>query len=620
MTISKSAWNEIITEYRKHVLVKRAGDPNEAPQDVIEADGIDLVCEDILARLRTTAIPQFIDPESGDLRRITCAGFMQNLLTEPLKTLHNTPVDTYVICIDPYGMRRGEKLGTFLQRQRPVAPGAPEFLTMPLGQTRFFEDNAEMPGTMELIFNTPQAKAELYEYLTELLRSGDFRKDIPDGKVLILSGALKITREEGVPFSKKCVTLLPPLKVTREGYSYIDEINSDHISEGDVDVWRWVDYFKTKAFRVKSYDCDVFLAGLLQMRHIMANNPTRQGWFVTRRSIGSVEYTEEQVQKKESMKILKSAAYITALQSTGSVNEAYRASGGLVPAASLLASCSSSAVSDDPSGHNDPELYLPSDIPRKRMRSVPDWAEHHIDMFGIYDEIIKEAYQLVETHCLPLQNPVETYVMCICLASDKHDYIQTKRVSPGIGPHFLWKALKPNLWKIGDMVRVCKPPPNFALPYPERTHFYEVNVESLTTLVKCAYQLKAIDALKPSKKNNTPEKLDKARQLKADGMFTKNVSKDDIQVVAAQCAWVLQYWGNGAFSGYTIADGLTLDENGNSLYGYESVDKHGKTPNGEDGNGWAKKVTHTLTKFSPPIPDGLLEMVPDEDKVKEESA
>jgi hypothetical protein len=126
--------------------------------------------------------------------------------------------------------------------------------------------------------------------------------------------------------------------------------------------------------------------------------------------------------------------------------------------------------------------------------------------------------------------------------------------------------------------------------------------------------------LKPSKKNNTPEKLDKARQLKADGMFTKNVSKDDIQVVAAQCAWVLQYWGNGAFSGYTIADGLTLDENGNSLYGYESVDKHGKTPNGEDGNGWAKKVTHTLTKFSPPIPDGLLEMVPDEDKVKEESA
>jgi hypothetical protein len=606
MTISKSAWNEIVNKYRKHIMVKRKGDPNEAPQDVVEADGIELVCEDVAARLRMTSIRQFQDPNTGELRRITCLSFIQSLLLPVFKTLHNTPVDTYVICLDPYGMRRPEKLGTFLQRQRPAKDGVPEYLTMPPGQSRFFEDNAEMPGTLELIFNTPQAKAELYEYLTLSLQSQFFRKDIPEGKVIIFSGALTIDRGEDSSFSKDRVNLLPPLRVTSEGHTFIGTIDSNHISEGDVDVWRWVDEFKTKAFRVISNDCDVLLIGLLQMRHIIANNPARQGWFVTLRSVGSVEYSEEQVEKRETLKVLKTAAYMTTLSTTGSLDEAYRASGGFVPEImTSTSSSSSSTVTDDPNSHGDPEMFQSSGVPRKRMRSTPDWAEHHVDMFGIFNEIIREAYHLVEKHCLPLQNPVETYVMCLCLASDKHDYIQTKRVSPGIGPHFLWQALKPNLWLIGDMVSVFRPPSTANCPHPDRIHYYAVKPKSLRTLVNCAYFLKAHDALKPSKKNNNEIKLLKARQEKAKTMFSK-VSDDDIQIVAAQCAWVLQYWGNGTFPAYDIVDGLTVDENGNSLYGY-------------DTEGWAKRVTYTNLKIAPPPPEAIFDMVPDKDEVKEES-
>jgi L-fucose isomerase-like protein len=123
-----------------------------------------------------------------------------------------------------------------------------------------------------------------------------------------------------------------------------------------------------------------------------------------------------------------------------------------------------------------------------------------------------------------------------------------------------------------------------------KIHYYAVDTGALKRLVQCAYMEKAIESLGPSKKNNTEEKLEKARKLKAEKMFKDNVPEDNIQIIAAQCAWVLQYWGNGIFSNYDIVDGLLVDEHGKSIYGYNK-------------NGWADCVSHTELKIAPPLPE-----------------
>jgi len=607
MTITKSAWDEIVAKYRSCIKINRKNDPNGASKDVLEAEGIQLVCDDILAELRNTPIVQYFDENSNSLKKVTCKRFVESFLKNVLKTLHNTTVDTYVICMDPFNARRIEKLATYLSRQRPLKEGVPEFLTKPRGQKYYFEDDCEMPGTMDLIFNTPEAKAELYEYITEYLKSEYFRNDIPENKAVIFSGALRINRSSDTfsSFHKEHVERLPPLYVAKSSHSFLEDMNSDHISEGDLDVWRWVDRFPSKSFRIKSNDCDVLLIGLLQMRHVIANNPDRRGWFVTRRSIGSLEISSEVTQRKETLKMFKGIAYVTTLEATGSVDEAYRASGGLVPTPSLFESIlssepstsyaaqSSHAVDDFNNEDEELRVSVPSDGSRKRSHA-PDWADHHIDMFGIYKMIIAEAYHLVEKHCLPLQNPVETYVMCLCLASDKHDYIKTKLASPKIGSHYIWKALKPNLWWIGDMVRVYKSPSKSTSMDIQQTvgkiHYYAVDTGALKKLIQCAYMEKAKDSLGASKKNNTEEKLEKARKQKAEKMFKDNLSEDSIQLVAAQCAWVLQYWGNGVFSNYEIVDGLLTDEHEKSIYGYND-------------RGWADCVSHTELKIAPPLPE-----------------
>ena len=607
MTITKNSWNEFLSKFWDCMKVYVKANSKKANKEIINEDQIKLFCDDALAKLRNTGIAQYYDQDSGSLRKVTCKKFFESFFAHYLKLLHNTAIEVVVFSMDPYDNRRDEKYATSLSRIRKPKEGVPEFLTMPRGQDYFFLDNNEMPGTMDLIFTTPQAKAELYEYITEYLKSEQFKKDVPEGKSFIFSGALKINRVEGKPFHNSDVVRLPPLVVTKSSYRFMDEITSDHISEGDVDVWRWpVKIFPTLSFLIDSNDCDVLLIGLLQMRHIITESSDRRGWFVTRRSVGTAEQSPESLQQKESMKVMKTIAYVTTLEATGSIDEAYRASGGLVPPASLLSFPQTSSPSvitpivDDPN-----PAAFPSDEPfgetRKRTRS-PEWGEHYVDMFKLYSKIIREAFTLVEKHCLPLANPVETYVMCLCLASDKHDYILTKLVSKKIGSYYLWTALRPNLWKIGDMVRVYRSQSpsssSSSSSDQDRFHYYVVDTQALKRLVQCAYIQKAHESLGPSKKNNTEEKLEKARQLKGEQMFKDNITDDDIQLVAAQCVWVLQYWGNGVFSNYEIVNGLLIDENQKSVYGFNK-------------DGWAPCVSHTELKIAPPLPDEI-QIVPEE--------
>lgn len=608
MTISRDAWNEFVLKFCKHIKPYRNADKQKALDEIMKKRKIQLLCDDVLAKLRTTSTG-YINPITGFYERKTCRKFVETFVSSYLSDLHNLPdLETVVMSMDPNGRRRDEKFATSMGRIRPHKEGAPEKATIPPGQSRFFEDDKEMPADIDLIFNTFEAKSALYEYMTEYFESEYFKKDIPEGKTFIFSGAMKVARQENQsPFYDKIVHL-PPLCVTKTGHRYMDEVKSDHISEGDLDVWRWVvEVYPTKSSLVVSNDCDVLLVGLLQMRHIVARTSQREVWFMTRRSIGSVEQTEETLQKKESLKAMKSIAYVTTLESTGSIDEAYRASDGLVPPASVLTYSSSSntyGVSDDLM-YDDLLPSSSSDGSRKRTRA-PDWADHYIDMRGVYDAIIDEAFELVKGRHVPIKNPVEVYVLIFLLSSDKCDYIQTALASPKISAAFIWKAFKPNLWRIGDIVSLHRPrlqengadETNEALEDTEIVeaghsntitfHHFVINMDSLRTLVECAYMQKAYEALGISKKNNTEEKLQRAREEKCKTMLKAYVTEDNLQIVAAQSVWALQYLANGIFSTYEIVSGLLVDENGNSVYGFKE-------------RGWADRVSHTDLKICPPI-------------------
>lgn len=587
MTITRNAWNEIVIKYIKHINVYRSADKQRAIDEILKKRKIQHCYVDVLAKWRQASTSN-INPVTGFYERKHCSQFVEGLISPYLKDLHNVPdLETVVICMDPYGQRRDEKFATSMARVRPHREGVPEYATMPPGQSRYFIDDKEMPADVNLIFNTPKAKAEFYEYLTEYFESKNFQKDIPEGKAFIFSGAMKVDRNvDGIIH-------LPPLHVTKDGYRYMDEIKSDHISEGDLDVWRWaVEIYPTKSFLIESNDCDVFLIGLLQMRHIVARTADRECLFMTRRSIGSLERTEEDVQRKESLRVMKTIAYGAALEATGSLDEAYRASDGFVPPVSLLPllpSSSSSTVTDD-NPYDDLMEGAPSDGSRKRTLT-PDWAEHYIDMRGMYSAIIEEASELVKGRHVPIKNPVELYVLILLLSSDKCDYIQTALISPKINSALLWKVFKPNLWRIGDLVslhRPRQPDADQSSSTADSFHHFVINVESLRVLIECAYMQKAHEALGISKKNNTEQKLQVAREAKCNTMLKAYITEDNIQIVAAQSAWALQYLANGIFSNYEIISGLLVDENGKSVYGFKE-------------RGWADCVSHTDLKICPPI-------------------
>lgn len=593
MTISSDAWNEFILKFFQHIKPYRNADRQKALDEIMKKRKIQLLCDDVLAKMRTTST-SYINPITGFYERKTCRQFIETFVSNYLRDLHNLPdLETVVLSMDPYGRRRDEKFATSSSRVRKHKEGAPERATIPPGQVRFFVDDKEMPADIDLIFNTSEAKAELYEYVTEYFESEYFKKDIPEGKAFIFSGAMKIDRRENRPHRYDDVIHLPPLCVTKAGHRYMDEVRSDHISEGDLDVWRWaVEVFPTKSFLIESNDCDVLLVGLLQMRHIVARTPDREGWFMTRRSIGSIEQTEETLQRKDSLKTMKSIAYVATLESTGSIDEAYRASDGLVPPASVLTYSSSSntyGVVDDLQ-YDDLLPGSSSDGSRKRTRA-PDWADHYIDMKGVYNAIIEEAFELVKGLHVPIKNPVEVYVLIFLLSSAKCDYIQTSLISQGMNAAFLWKVFKPNLWRIGDIVSLHRPRQSEGESSDANVvnfHHFVINVDSLRTLVRCAYMQKAYQSLGPSKKNNTEEKLQRAREEKGKNMFENLLKEDNLQIVAAQSAWALQYLANGIFSNYEIISGLLVDENGKSVYGFKQ-------------QGWADCVSHTDLKICPPI-------------------
>jgi hypothetical protein len=590
MTITKKAWNSILTQFQSRFYY---GD--NLTEDMKNLTGIQMVSNDILAKLRNTPISIYPDSVTGELRRDTCKKWAEKVFKDVLVTLNDCPdVVLYVVCLDRFGARRLEKMATFLKRQKKPVEGAPEKLTVPPGQERFFEDDKQMPGTMDQIFSTHECKMEFYAYLTEFVQSEHFRSFIPPGKSMILSGALRASAWLNE------VIHLPPVQVFQDRVVSLTQHDCDHISEGDLDVLRWPLLEEYMHYNVccMSYDGDVFSIGLLLIRDgaLVPKDSGRRVLFLTRRSIGSEDVAPSVLDQKAAKKVRCMIAYDTILAQTGSVQEAYRSSGGVVSSPFLYehlvvaagaATASHAATQSSPSSSgdqlnddcDDPDLDVV--IRRDAKRKAPVWAMQYADLVGIRDDFIDIEYDRREIAGLFSQNPAAAGVISFLLASDSHDYIPTKLFTKGLGAEYVWLAFQANPHKFRDIVMLSETD-------KPRIMSYAVDVAVLRDLCVDAYIMKCRATMKISKVNNTEEKLRAAQEKKGFENFCKNVDEQALNLVAATLVWTLQYWGNGVFPDYEIPNGLELDSAGLPMYGFTM-------------EGWASKVSVSRFKISPPV-------------------
>lgn len=515
MTIGKVAVHAFVNKFGDHVQ------PNDANPTVDEAikykDNVELVSFDFLGFLRTMGVLWDTCKQTGIRKRMTCRAFFHHVFDMSVfATLLLPSVRVVVVCIDRFAARRIEKTATSLSRKRSRAKDQPEFIPLPPGQTRYFESDLPMPGELTDIFECLHIKAQFYEYLTEMITSEHVRNMIPEGKTIVFSTGVRIDKDT------RDVEVLHPLEITNAGVRSMIECDNSGISEGDLDAWYWPLYVYTEMnVHVHSYDFDVMFVGMMLIRELLAKNPKRMCWFITRRSSESRAPTEREVRQRTMSAQQRVIDYDRTLSETkGDVAQAYRVAGKMMD--SEAASSSSSTV----------------------FRAKPIFKELFFDLPAICKMLYDEAGSRLASHSLTMMNPVEVNIVALLLSSEKHDYIQTRAISPGAGTQFVWPAFSKNLWRFSDLVRVIE---------KEGVYSYALNVKALQHLSTSIYDEKGSKTPKPP----TVQALHK---------------------LAAQCAWTLQYWGNGARPGYRVVDGTTLKKDSDrSLFGYTSA-------------GWAESV------------------------------
>lgn len=553
MTIDQQAWiNLEKIGGKEHIFPN--GEVLYVPPDVEMGVGITLVIHDYLVKVRNTPIPQYFDENKQEIVNVNCGVVMEGLFKEVLETLVNTETEIYVICLDPIGQSRPEKAETAKKRMKTrlaaEAKGEPKELKMLPGHSRYFYPLAPFPGNMSLVFKTPEAKSQFYGFVVEYLGSLDFKQHIPEGKMVILSGAHHNGRN------------LSPLVFDRNTKDPVQEHDYAFpgLSEGDLDALRWVHAFPAHNFQIRSGDGDLLMIALLQMRFILQSNAHRKGWFVTSRVVGSSEsvLSSSQMKLKEAQVKFHQAAILEG----GSLEEAYQRSGGII-------------------NPNNIEL---SETATRKM-----WLHRYVDLTGFYNEIIHEAHRIQAARHVSIHNPVELFVLMLFLSSKSHDYVDCGNFAPGVGSQYIWNTYVKNMHDLGDLVRVSIDPHSASGSHDPILQYYIINTEVMRMFIERCYMEAGYNRIKPSKKNpeHSPE-LSQARRtaglkLKEKNMPTRKVSEK----VAAQAAWTLAYWGNGSHPSLMIPNGLEVDEKtGLSVFGF--------TP-----KGWPEEVVPGKIRCAP---------------------
>ncbi len=528
MTIGKETWEHIKATKSKYILPRPDGSTNV---DVLEKKNVQLVTFDHLGALRTTQVSFEVNEKTGSYGRIICRKYIEKVFELPFSVLHHTEVQRVVVCLDAYDRRRPEKTATTAQRKRSRPQDSPA-VVVPTGQMTFFEDTESMPCDLDFIFDDAQLKAEFYCYITDVFKN---LSNVPEGKTLILSRGLEWSRDEAT--GHRTPIVIPPLEVTSAGARYMHEVVNDNVSEGDLDAWYWpVNVFPKDNVHVHSFDGDVFLVGLLQMRRIYEATPDRICMFVTRRSVGNELPEAKEIQFKEAAKQRRAQVFSETLVSTANYEQAFHAAGGYpvepkhisVDYTEELQSFSSAKRGRDSGEEEEKDSSLKrqratSGAPRKKTI----WQEYHIDVKDIYLDILNNDHTA---------NPVEVYVVMLMLSSAKHDYIQTNLLTPGVGKDFVWRTFMQDEQHFKDLIKVYSCAGSIEL-------YYEIDLLVFSKFVEAIYHCKG-------------------RVPKTDG---RTLAK-----IAAQTVWTLQYLSNGVIANYDIIDGLSMTITGESIYGFNT--------------------------------------------------
>lgn len=535
MTVSTEAWRLLMRTFVRSFFMNSpmVDGLQPIPPSVQNLEGVRLYCNDVLQLLRSISsrsTPRF----DGDVHfTVNCYEMMLKISSGILSALRRPSMECYVLCLDYYGLSRPEKAYTAKKRSEQAAKreakGALRKLSIPAGQVCFFEHEQPLPGDMNSVFSTPEARIDLYEYVTSFFRSAEFQAMLPAGKRFVLSGGLQINE----PYSK--YTRLPPFVVTRDGISVVEELRHHQISEGDLDVWRFVLHYEGNVV-VESGDGDVLLAGLVLMRTIFSNNDTRRVWFRTRRSVGQKAHPPELLRAHAT----RHETYLRVLeQSGGDQHAAYLASDGAIK-------------------------------PQPTTRGGVVWGQCWVDLYSLWASMIQDAHEVHAKLSVEIPCPVEQWVVLMCMASDSHDYFDRKRVIKGAGAKPVWLSYVDNMHDIGPVVRIAE--------HEDSKHgnfSYMIDAQALRRWSSHAYREVVMSRNK--RNSNVNKKLsDAAYEKKINEKASQVAAKhfpgeESVLVGASQLAWVLHYYNTGPKVAHIVISGLDIHPySGESLYGFVS--------------------------------------------------
>lgn len=538
MTVSTTAWLNLMRTFgacfhMEHCLVDGV-QPLSRP--IADFENIQLCCNDVLQLLRSISsrpAPRF----SGDRSFTTdCHEMLRKISGNVLRVLRKSSMRCYVLCLDPYGMSRPEKAHTASKRaeqsRRRTESGASQQLEVPPHQQRYFERSRPLPGDMNSVFATPRARIDLYDFVTAYFQSDEFRSQLDPGKQFVLSGGLRMCGPTSDPHAN--YTQVAPFAVTCDGCSTLYELAHHQVSEGDLDVWRFVLSYDGNAV-VESGDGDVLLAGLVLMRTIFADDAERTVYFRTRRKVGELAHPPAMLEAHAR----RHETYLRVLRETnGDKRAAHLASDG-------------------------------ASTPQPRTKGKTVWGPCWVDMHMLWASMIKDAHQLMEDVGIEIPCPVEQWVVLMCMASDSHDYFDRKRIVKGAGARPVLLAYLEHIHAIGPVVRM-----SFHEDSKHGHYSYMIDTEALLRWALYAYYEAAATRNRRDSAVNarlSDDAYHRKIMAKAEDFAKKCPGTQSALVGASQLAWVLHYYNTGPRVTHHIIDGREKHpQTGESLFGFVS--------------------------------------------------
>jgi hypothetical protein len=512
---------------------------------------------------------------------MNCAHFAEKLFSDAVNMLNavDCSVDTYIVCLDPYGKRRPEKAHTTASRKkeqaRKVERGAPKHVPVPDGQSQYFLDDKPMPCDVNSIFSISEIKKQFYLFLSEYITKPVFRKRIPKGKRIILSGGMvrkQLSEQQSSPNSFTCdapssssssgslkeqeVVNSCPIQVGCDSVLFLHKYESENeqvdVSEGDLDALVWVHRFPKKNVLVKSGDGDLLPIFLMQMRRVEGMNPDRVCWFVTRRSVGTTLHDKKYLDYKQYM----SSSYKRCVKAGVDTEEAWKHCDGVTSTNVQKTKIVWGDIYFNISGLWT-EIQLEYQDYMQDTRSSKKEQTKSVSRSKFDDELVlNENNMWHEISC-----PVEQFVLMMVVLTQKHDYIASGLFAPRVNVGHCFLAYYVHLTRIGSMVRAyhAKSNPN--------QMYYVINVHAIRRWAVACYHYRTCRNIKRGKRNES--QFEAAKYKSFNNARVKQLPSIIVhQKLASQCLWVLDYYGNGCVPQTEIIDGTKPNINGQQVFGY----------------------------------------------------